>query len=576
MASSPGHICHCLSGLLHLRRESTFIISGDRRRTGMEFVDGVLSLACGLLESGLLHEKEVVAIAALNSEWYMEWMLAVTYVGGIIAPFNYRWVISLKGSRETCLSVVVVIVSLLLLDSTLTWRYIELQVSLKLCALIGGITLPILSVSVNVRTTDSIRKPSYGQLCDPICSTDGVALICFTSGTTGQPKGVAISHKAIVIQSLAKIAIVGYGEDDVYLHTAPLCHIGGISSCMAMLMVGGCHVFIPKFDAKLAFAAVEQCHVTSLITVPAMMADLIILNRKSRRWSGETVNKILNGGGSLSEELVQGAINVFPKAKIISAYGMTEACSSLTYITLHDPAAQKLRSNLSNSEVFNSNSLQQHGVCVGKPAPHIELKISCDRASSGSPLMGRILTRGLHVMAGYWHQSAQTFDSNDSCWLDTGDVGWLDSRGKLWLLGRTKDRIKSGGENIYPEEVEAVLRQHSGVAGAVVVGIPDNRLTEKVVACVSIRENWRWVSSDTNKFLEMNELSSEMLRNFCRQRNLTGFKIPKVCMPWRKPFPLTTTGKVIREDVKKEILLHASEIRGGFHKDEYIKTLGKT
>jgi acyl-activating enzyme 14 len=98
-------------------------------------------------------------------------------------------------------------------------------------------------------------------------------------GTTGRPKGVTISHLAFITQSLAKIAIAGYGEDDVYLHTSPLVHIGGLSSAMAMLMVGACHVLLPKFDAKTALQVMEQNHITCFITVPAMMADLIRVNR---------------------------------------------------------------------------------------------------------------------------------------------------------------------------------------------------------------------------------------------------------------------------------------------------------
>lgn len=520
-------------------------------------MDGVLSLACGLLESGFLLPGEVVAIAALNSDWYLEWMLAVTYVGGIIAPLNYRW--SLEEARS---SLEVVKPVILVVDESCSSWALQLSnnsnvQSLRLHALIGYITPSSLSVSANFLAMDSIRKPSHAiQFIDPICATNGIALICFTSGTTGQPKGVSISHKALVIQSLAKITIVGYGEDDVYLHTSPICHIGGISSCLAMLMVGGCHVFIPKFDAKLASAAIEQNHVTSLITVPAMMADLISFARKSHRWNGgETVNKILNGGGSLSTELIKGTIDVFPNAKIISAYGMTEACSSLTFMPIHDPAPQNKRKILSSSEKLNFNSLQLHGgVCVGKSAPHIELKIHCDSTSSDLPLVGSILTRGLHVMVGYWDQSAKTSNFDNSCWLDTGDVGWLDGHGNLWLVGRTNDRIKSGGENIYPEEVEAVLCQHIGVAGAVVIGIPDTRLIEKVVACVSIEEDWIWVDEKTRNSLEINKLSSEIMRNYCRQRKLTGFKIPKVYIPWRKPFPLTATGKLRREDVKKEVM----------------------
>ncbi|KAL0926526.1 hypothetical protein M5K25_002766 [Dendrobium thyrsiflorum] len=556
MLYSQGHICHFLSRLLQCRRDCLVTISGGRRRTGGEFVDGVLSLACGLLESGLLKRGEVVAIAGFNSDWYLEWMLAVTYVGGIIAPLNYRWSLEEARSALEVVKPVILVVD----ESCSSWA---LQLtntsnvqSLRLHALIGCITSSILSMSANFLAMDSIRKASHGtQFINPVCAAGGIALICFTSGSTGQPKGVAIRHEALIIQSLAKITIVGYGEDDVYLHSCPMCHIGAISSCIAMLMVGGCHVFIPKFDAKLVSSAVEQNHVTSLITVPAMMAALISFTRQSHKWNGgETVKKILNGAGSLSTKLVKGAIDMFPNAKIISAYGMTEACSSLTFMPIYDPMPQKLRKSHSSYDKLNIDALQLHGrVCVGKPAPHIELKISCDPTSSGSPLVGSILTRGSHLMVGYWNQSAKTSNSDNSSWLDTGDEGWLDSHGNLWLVGRTKDRIKSGGENIYPEEVEAVLCQLMGVAGAVVFGIPDIHLTEKVVACVSIEENWIWVNEKTRNCLGTNQLSSEIMKNFCRQKNLTRFKIPKVFMPWRKPFPLTSTGKLRRDDVKKEV-----------------------
>ncbi|KAM3700986.1 hypothetical protein ACJW31_05G139100 [Castanea mollissima] len=191
----------------------------------------------------------------------------------------------------------------------------------------------------NVLTTEMLKKNSVSSLPLNYCwAHEGAVIICFTSGTTGRPKGVTLSHAALIIQSLSKIAIVGYGEDDVYLHTAPLCHIGGLSSAMTMLMVGGCHVLIPKFEPKSALEAIERHKVTSFITVPAIMAGIISLIRQKETWKGmETVNKILNGGGGLSIELIKDATLFFPRAKLLSAYGMTETCSSLTFTTIYDP-----------------------------------------------------------------------------------------------------------------------------------------------------------------------------------------------------------------------------------------------
>ncbi|KAF3586619.1 hypothetical protein F2Q69_00028513, partial [Brassica cretica] len=377
---------------------------------------------------------------------------------------------------------------------------------------------------------------------------DDAVVICFTSGTTGRPKGVTISHLAFITQSLAKIAVVGYGEDDVYLHTSPLVHIGGLSSAMAMLMVGACHVLLPKFDAKTALQVMEQHCVTCFITVPAMMADLVSVNRTTKNGDQNScVRKILNGGGSLSTELLKDAAKIFPRAKIISAYGMTEACSSLTFMTLYDPTTQE-----SCKVTYPLVSRPKQGTCVGKPAPHIELRVKLDEDSLR---VGKIVTRGPHTMLGYWdgHQVVQ--ENSSGAWLDTGDIGTIDEFGNLWLIGRSSGRIKTGGENVYPEEVEAVLLEHPGIVSAVVIGVMDVRLGEMVVACVRLQDNWIWSDVENHRNRD-SELSSEALKHHCRTQNLTGFKIPKRFVRWEKQFPLTTTGKVKRDEVRREAMSH--------------------
>ncbi|KAJ4963223.1 hypothetical protein NE237_023162 [Protea cynaroides] len=388
--------------------------------------------------------------------------------------------------EEARLAIEVVTPVLLVVDEICSFWSLKLQNNnldfLRWYAVLGDLS----SLHSNV-DNETLMKPSHiSKQFDYTWAPEGIALICFTSGTTGRPKGVAITHTALIVQSLAKIAIVGYNEDDVYLHTAPLCHIGGISSGMAMLMVGACHVLIPKFEAESAMKTIEQHHVSSLITVPAMMADLVS-NRKHKSWKGgEHVKKILNGGGGFSVELINNATKIFPCAKLLSAYGMTEACSSLTFMNLYDPRGEKNDEPFREIREKKSSIINNPGgICVGKPAPHVELQIHRD----GSSCIGRILTRGPHVMLRYWDQAPTTvLKFEDEGWLDTGDIGWIDDYGAVWLIGRLNGRIKSGGENVYPEEVEAVLRQHPGVSNAIVVGLPDSRLTQMVAACIQIKE----------------------------------------------------------------------------------------
>lgn len=319
-----------------------------------------------------------------------------------------------------------------------------------------------------------------------------------------------------------------------------------------MLMAGGCHILLPKFEAKLAVESIDQHHVTSFITVPAMMADLISFYRTMHISLGsKSVKKVLNGAGGLSSDLIKNAIEMFPRAKLLSAYGMTEACSSLTFMTLYDPA----RESCIQYTYANSSNLahKPDGTCVGKPAPHIEIRIAGDDSS----YIGRILTRGPHVMLGYWGQIPSNNSSpTDECWLDTGDIGHIDDCGNIWLIGRLKGRIKSGGENVYPEEVEAVLLRHPGISASVVIGLPHSRLTEMVVACIRLKDNWLWTDSTSNCPVNRNEhcLSSTALQNFCKAKDLTGFKIPKKFVVWKNQFPVTTTGKLRRDQVRAELV----------------------
>ncbi|CAF1928895.1 hypothetical protein HID58_066297 [Brassica napus] len=544
---SRPHLCHCLTRLSSVKRNAVVTVYGQRRRTGQEFVDGVLRLAGGLVRLGL-RNGDVVSIAALNSDLFLEWLLAVALVGGIVAPLNYRW--SLK---EAKMAMQLVEPVLLVTDEACVSWFIGVQnidvPSLKWRVLMESTSTDFASEHNQFLTTEMLKQnvlvdslPTYAW------APDDAVVICFTSGTTGRPKGVTISHLAFITQSLAKIAVVGYGEDDVYLHTSPLVHIGGLSSAMAMLMVGACHVLLPKFDAKTALQVMEQHCVTCFITVPAMMADLVSVNRTTKNGDQNScVRKILNGGGSLSTELLKDAAKIFPRAKIFSAYGMTEACSSLTFMTLYDPTTQE-----SCKVTYPLVSRPKQGTCVGKPAPHIELRVKLDEDSLR---VGKIVTRGPHTMLGYWdgHQVVQ--ENSSGAWLDTGDIGTIDEFGNLWLIGRSSGRIKTGGENVYPEEVEAVLLEHPGIVSAVVIGVMDVRLGEMVVACVRLQVNWIWSDVENHRNRD-SELSSEALKHHCRTQNLTGFKIPKRFVRWEKQFPLTTTGKVKRDEVRREAMSH--------------------
>ncbi|KAL8192310.1 hypothetical protein R6Q57_027977 [Mikania cordata] len=549
---SEAHICQCLSRLSTFRSDFPVTIYGTRVNTGRQFVDGVLDLAHGLNRFGL-KSGDVVAISAFNSDLYLEWLLAITFVGAVAAALNYRWSL-----EEALVAMEDVKPIMLVTDNEYPNWHLDFQPHS-----IPSLTWHVLvdtnnrySFTENVLTTSMLKMPPpRPHLFNYTSHCYGVAIVCFTSGTTGKPKGVMLSHSALIVQSLAKIAIIGYNEDDVYLHTAPLGHVGGLSSALAMLMVGGCHVLMPKFEAKSALEAIEKHHVTSFITVPTIMSDIISLIRFSgsniRKKELPMVKKILNGGGSLSSNQIKTATDIFSNATLFTAYGMTEGCSSLTFMTLNDPTKQR-------TVVKELNVDHHQGVCVGKPAPHVELKIRTEESTH----VGQVLTRGPHLMIGYWNQIQVKEHHGNESWHETGDIGRIDNNGNLWLIGRMKGRIKSGGENIYPEEVETVILKHPGISAIAVIGLPDTRLTEMVVACIQLNHNWTWACSASDNSTTKKELciSSETLQQFCRTNNLTGFKIPKKFIRWSKKFPLTTSGKLRRDQLKNEVMLHLKSI----------------
>ena len=287
-------------------------------------------------------------------------------------------------------------------------------------------------------------------------------------------------------------------------------------------MLGPPQVFLPAFDAASALSLIEQHSVTALIAVPAMVVSLLdAASSSSRSGSSQddssssgypSVRRVLLGGGELPARLQWRLRLLFPCAQLFTAYGMTEACSSITFSPLDAP-----RQDFSAAH-GHTEAARPAGVCVGVPPPGIDVAIlqlpeaaidslqdtEADRrqphaqhaaAQEGGMAAlrdqdtfaepgtaGEVLTRGPHVMLGYWGNASASARAmlQPGGWLRTGDLGLMDARGRLWLLGRLKDVVRSGSENVSAAEVERVLNRLPGVAAAAVVGLPHPRLGEQV------------------------------------------------------------------------------------------------
>ncbi|CAI5949872.1 unnamed protein product [Closterium sp. NIES-64] len=557
------HVCHVLQSLEQRRANCVVTVDDDSGATltGSQLVADVACLARGLETFCGVAPGERVCIAALNSSAYVQWLLAVPAVGAILAPLNHRWSIG-----EAAAAVQQVRATVLVVDAHMLpwWAHLKpLCPSLRLGVLISEgptATTPssassssaLLSMDEVLRvgkraitdagqrafnsscpshpthhTNSSPSHPPRSLACSsPPPSSSSflhhiplrfaphrIALLCFTSGTTGTPKAAALSHTALILQSLAKLACAGYRHDDAFLHVAPLCHIGGISSLLAMLTACARNVLVPRFLPSHLPRLLSRHRITALIAVPAMLTDLLnacsgektfiavpamltdllsACSSKQREPSTSfpLVRTLLVGGGALSPSLQRHTEALFPCARLMLAYGMTEAASSITFAMLRDPAGAETAGAQA--------SARPEGQAQAAPFDSTAVP-SQPSAHKSCPVVGEVLTRGPHVMSGYWGRPDETAAVlSPEGWLRTGDMGWIDFSGQLWLLGRRKEMMKSGGENVFCAEVEEAVRAHPGVAAAAAAGVPDERMGEAVAVLLVLKPGWVWSGVGSN------------------------------------------------------------------------------
>ncbi|MGH7818973.1 MAG: class I adenylate-forming enzyme family protein, partial [Candidatus Binatia bacterium] len=332
-----------------------------------------------------------------------------------------------------------------------------------------------------------------------------LAAIAFTSGTTGLPKGVEITHANMLWSAAAVMHTRRDTADAVAAMVSPICHLPVLVSHYVARLLSGGTVVAGAFDPDRLAALVERHGITDLPLVPAMIGPLL-----ERRASGAKLRKVTVGSALTPMETKRELAERFPQAEIIEAYGQTESTDGLTM-------------------TVGREALDRPGT-VGRPHSIIALAV-VDRQGSILPAgtIGEVVCQGPTVMRGYHDDPAATEAALQDGWLHTGDLGRIDAEGYLFITGRSKEIIISGGENVSPEEVEAALLSHPAVAEAAVFGLPDARWGEQVVAAVVARE----------------PIDAETLREHVGAR-LARFKRPRRVF-FLDSLPKTAAGKVRRQ-----------------------------
>jgi acyl-CoA synthetase (AMP-forming)/AMP-acid ligase II len=295
---------------------------------------------------------------------------------------------------------------------------------------------------------------------------DDVALMCYTSGTTGRPKGARLTHRNLVASTLSWIHEMHAGRDDVWLSGQPLFHIGGINGLLPFLVLGATVIVTPSttFDPEAMLGLIEAHGVTMCIFVPTQWAAICASDSVAHVDPGQ-LRVAMWGASPAPRQTLAAMERAFPRAAIVSAYGQTEMSGATTLLKGPD-STRKMGS-------------------VGRPMLGVELRVVDDDLRDVPPgEVGEVVYRGPNVMAGYHRQPDATREAFAGDWFHSGDLARLDEDGYLWLVDRKKDMIVSGGENVYPAEVERVLLDHPAVAEAAVIGVPHPRWVETPVAFV--------------------------------------------------------------------------------------------
>ncbi len=350
---------------------------------------------------------------------------------------------------------------------------------------------------------------------------DDLALLYFTGGTTGRPKGVMLSHRNLVANSFHKTLACRFEPDDVYLAVAPFFHVAGTAALVGLLWMGGSFVVLPAFDAADSLDQIERHRVTVAIPVPTMVAALVA-EQAARPRNVSSLRLLGHAGSPITTDLLRRAHETFPQAELAQFYGATETASIVTCM----PHEER---HLEGGRLGS----------VGQPVVGVEVAVIDDdgeRCATG--VAGEVIVRGPNVMVGYWEDQAATEAAFVDGWYRSGDIGFLDDEHYLSLLDRAKDMIVTGGENVYSLEVEDALGSHPAVLEVAVFGVPDDRWVEAVHAVVVVRD----------PSLVTDTLEAE-LRDHCRMV-IAGFKVPKAITIQVDPLPKSGPGKILKRQLR--------------------------
>lgn len=485
-------------------------------RTWRETYQRVQRTAGGLAQAGVEAGSQV-AILALNSDIYFESLFAIPAMGARIVPVNTRWAVpeieyALTDSES----------SAILFDRAFLKAVSEIRASnstLRHYFFIG----------------DEADRPDWAQPLEDLQKSDplaslvetggGLAGIFYTGGTTGFPKGVMLSHSALISSAMAVVEAVAAGPKSVVLHAAPMFHLADLSSCFAYTMLAAKHVFVPVFEPGYVLKTMDEYSVSDLLLVPTMI-KLLVESAAFSPSSFSEVQNLLYGASPMPESLLEHLLSQFPHLKFLQAFGQTEMAPVISLLRSEDHSLAPSKRTLLRS--------------AGRSIATVAVAVKGDDGKEVSiGEVGEVCAMGPSVMLGYWNKPEETEKVLVDGWLHTGDAGFVDDNGYLYIVDRVKDMIITGGENVYSAEVENTIAGLSGVLQVAVIGIPSQQWGESVHAVV-------YAAPGT-------EMTEEQVIEHCK-RHIAAYKCPKSVAITGAPLPMSGAGKILKRELREQYL----------------------
>ncbi|PCJ44837.1 MAG: fatty-acid--CoA ligase [Alphaproteobacteria bacterium] len=481
-----------------------------RQQTWRDFQDRITRLAGGLLTCGVAR-RDFVAVLAENSDRFFELYFTPAWIGAVLTPLNTRWsygenLYALQDSGAKTL----------FFDDS--FRDIARNLkdnpdhAIETFIYMGEEDCPDWALSYEQLILDhdpAVQVRTKGH---------DMAALMYTGGTTGTPKGVMLSHMGIWSSIISASHGMGCRDDDIYLHAAPMFHVGDYGVSMAAALAGATQVMIRRFSVGGVLDAISDQQVTMTLLVPTMV-KMLLADEKTERADISNLRQLIYGASPMPEGLLVTCMERLTAVDLVQVYGQTELSPLATVLPASD-------------HTFGNKRLRS----AGKAGLCVSLRIE-DEGGNILPTgeVGQVVIHGPNVMLGYWNKPEVTAAALKDGWVHTGDAGYLDRDGYLYLVDRLKDMIITGAENVYSAEVESVISLCPGVLDVAVIGIPDAEWGEAVHALVILKAGAQATEQD-------------IIRH-CKGK-IADYKCPRQ-VEFRTEFPLSAAGKTLKTDLRK-------------------------